>query len=909
MQVSERKGVVASSAERERRGDSGAPSGGGHGLRGQSYDQQLETLRPPGSCSAGGGPVQARGGDVDAEGQDVHAAAAKGIAGGGGPMPHLDKIQRSFGRHDVSGVQAHTGPQAQAAAHRIGAEAYATGNHVAFGGAPSLHTAAHEAAHVVQQRGGVSLKGSVGASGDRYERHADEVADAVVAGESAEPILDRMAGGGAGAVQRKRGPVQRRDGSGGDQDALTNLVHQQQSFSLQGKIAKGTIWGLLKAGALRRGAFTEVFCNFDAEAKKVLGGVDAGIAAGLRFGVQMSDMGAVVLYLDAEVAARVGLSAGIISGSVGVKYGYGVAMRGTHDTAAQMIMSYLKWLSDKCESVIGKRPFTTEDTKAPKNYTSVTSHKLAGEAKGKLGTDALNGQVGGEVSTTGQTYKEYKGGKHVATYRGRRTEKKWSASLNGQIPFRGKKIQATGRRTSAYQHVVGDPNLYNNGDYHRLTWSAEAMIPKTGDSSALAAGLLDLAFAGAMLPVGVAGLTKKPRLQVAKKIAETFKMLGKGKHTTSASIGASIGGEWVSIWEDGEWRLQVKRYFVTPKASLGIKAKDGQVGGVNAVGGVHSKFVVWEDVGSDTLSLSQRIYARERSTAAGNPPLPPAWVRYKASQRKSLEAQVAAVKGDPRFAATRKAAGVVDDDTFGAAMGKLEAYWWKIHQGQSTLKASGQKLHDKLNEYMISDADEDIIVGTLRPHVGKDLAGTPEVKVVVGIMESFGKFKVEDLYRYVDSRYKTRAETGRILQGAGYALPPVTGQKVAPGDAKGREAYLKELGHQMAKTAWSAIGRGILAPTGTKLYDTLRYLEIAERMAKAGQLGQTPRSSARPGFAKQAPADKLTVLIAMKEHPVQRVLQHCDKSPTNFPLAKILKAQDKDFVADLNRWIGKYPIN
>lgn len=36
--------------------------------------------------------------------------------------------------------------------HATGAEAFATGNHVAFASSPSLHTAAHEAAHVVQQR-------------------------------------------------------------------------------------------------------------------------------------------------------------------------------------------------------------------------------------------------------------------------------------------------------------------------------------------------------------------------------------------------------------------------------------------------------------------------------------------------------------------------------------------------------------------------------------------------------------------------------------------------------------------------------------------------------------------------------------------------------------------------------------
>ncbi len=86
----------------------------------------------------------------------------------------------------------------------MGAEAYATGNSVAFKESPSLHTAAHEAAHVVQQRNGVSLKGGVGQVGDKYEQHADQVADAVVQGKSAEGILDTMAGGGSGGgVQHK----------------------------------------------------------------------------------------------------------------------------------------------------------------------------------------------------------------------------------------------------------------------------------------------------------------------------------------------------------------------------------------------------------------------------------------------------------------------------------------------------------------------------------------------------------------------------------------------------------------------------------------------------------------------------------------------------------------------------------
>lgn len=77
----------------------------------------------------------------------------------------------------------------------MGADAFATGKRVAFAGPPDLHTAAHDAAHVVQQRAGVQLKGGVGEAGDPHEQHADAVADRVVAGESAEELLEDYAGG------------------------------------------------------------------------------------------------------------------------------------------------------------------------------------------------------------------------------------------------------------------------------------------------------------------------------------------------------------------------------------------------------------------------------------------------------------------------------------------------------------------------------------------------------------------------------------------------------------------------------------------------------------------------------------------------------------------------------------------
>lgn len=95
-------------------------------------------------------------------GGGIHAIAQRGLSGGASTLPHLERIQAAFGRHDVSSVRAHTGGAAQSANKDMGSLGYASGNAVAFRGAPSLHTAAHEAAHVVQQRAGVALKGGIG---------------------------------------------------------------------------------------------------------------------------------------------------------------------------------------------------------------------------------------------------------------------------------------------------------------------------------------------------------------------------------------------------------------------------------------------------------------------------------------------------------------------------------------------------------------------------------------------------------------------------------------------------------------------------------------------------------------------------------------------------------------------------
>jgi hypothetical protein len=145
-------------AKRGREGGNGEATGGGAetGLVGK---RTLTEALPP---------VQRKEHGRADDGVDVAAEAQRGVAGAPQSLPHLDLIQRSFGHHDVRGVGAHVGGAAADASERIGASAYATGTSVAFRGAPDLHTAAHEAAHVVQQRGGVQLRGGVGEQGDAY---------------------------------------------------------------------------------------------------------------------------------------------------------------------------------------------------------------------------------------------------------------------------------------------------------------------------------------------------------------------------------------------------------------------------------------------------------------------------------------------------------------------------------------------------------------------------------------------------------------------------------------------------------------------------------------------------------------------------------------------------------------------
>lgn len=158
--------------------------------------------------------VQNRGAQVRNT-QMVRHAARSGLRNANQPLPHGERIQAAFGHHDVSHVRTSVGGSAGIANRRMGALAFTSGDRIGFRDAPSLRLAAHEATHVVQQREGLDLPGNVGRSGDRWERHADRVADAVASGRSAEAVLDEVAkpeapsgGVGGGEASTPQAPAQ-----------------------------------------------------------------------------------------------------------------------------------------------------------------------------------------------------------------------------------------------------------------------------------------------------------------------------------------------------------------------------------------------------------------------------------------------------------------------------------------------------------------------------------------------------------------------------------------------------------------------------------------------------------------------------------------------------------------------------
>ncbi len=136
------------------------------------------------------------------------------------PGRSLDPATRAFleqrMEHNFGAVRVHSDGRADDAARAVDARAFTLGQDIVFGRGEyrpgtteGTRLLAHELAHVVQQRRGVSIDGGMGRVGDGYERQADAVADAVVAGRPAATLLgpDAGRGGGGVAIQRQPAPA------------------------------------------------------------------------------------------------------------------------------------------------------------------------------------------------------------------------------------------------------------------------------------------------------------------------------------------------------------------------------------------------------------------------------------------------------------------------------------------------------------------------------------------------------------------------------------------------------------------------------------------------------------------------------------------------------------------------------
>lgn len=138
--------------------------------------------------------------DQEKEGANMpsfHKAAQHGLSGNVSRLPFLETIQRSFAPHDITAIRAYSDKPAKNANEEMGSLAYTMGTSIAFKQPPDLYTAAHEAAHVVQQQAGLQIPGGIGQTNDVHEQHANTVAEAVVKGQSASSLLDQYIGNNA----------------------------------------------------------------------------------------------------------------------------------------------------------------------------------------------------------------------------------------------------------------------------------------------------------------------------------------------------------------------------------------------------------------------------------------------------------------------------------------------------------------------------------------------------------------------------------------------------------------------------------------------------------------------------------------------------------------------------------------
>ena len=171
---------------RDASGQSRDASQSGGGDVGVSRRLQLKKSLAGGGFQAAEAALQCRGGSAPNA-----STAQEGFKGGGGTLPHQSQVESGIGA-DLSGVRAHTGPEAQAACQSMGAEAYTFGNDIAFSTAsPTPELVAHEATHAVHQGAAKSTEPRLsvggGASSAAMEAEADSAASGLRSASSAGP--------------------------------------------------------------------------------------------------------------------------------------------------------------------------------------------------------------------------------------------------------------------------------------------------------------------------------------------------------------------------------------------------------------------------------------------------------------------------------------------------------------------------------------------------------------------------------------------------------------------------------------------------------------------------------------------------------------------------------------------------
>ena len=209
---------------------------------------------------------------------DTHAIARAGLKGPSRTLTHQNRIKQAFGHHDISGMREHTDSAARLSLAILGAEGLSSNGRMAVHGVPDLYTQAHEAAHGVQQAAlgdGLQLKGSIGEAGDKYERQADAVAAAVVRGESAEGLLDEVAGRPTvvtGSPVTATGPVQMMHTDEEDKDEEEDRARLMMTLIGHAiEVTEGGRWGRGRANPSRPSRKTGASAQATTETKEAKG--------------------------------------------------------------------------------------------------------------------------------------------------------------------------------------------------------------------------------------------------------------------------------------------------------------------------------------------------------------------------------------------------------------------------------------------------------------------------------------------------------------------------------------------------------------------------------------------------------------------------------------------------------------